>query len=90
MFSVSFSDTYIMKGSRISHMGFIISLAALQLLISGCASTCEFENTLMFMSKHDFKEVCIVMNEPAELAGKEFCMREVPPAQHRAGLGPSD
>jgi hypothetical protein len=56
--------------------GFMASIFVLALGLSGCASTCEFENTLVFMEKNDFAEVCMVMNEPAELAGHEYCLRK--------------
>lgn len=55
----------------------LILLAVLGL--SGCASTCEFENTLLFMKRNEFQEICMVMNEPAELAGQEYCMRKREP-----------
>ena len=46
------------------------------LSLSGCASTCDFEQTLVFMQKNKFEEICMIMHEPAELAGQEFCFRK--------------
>jgi len=54
----------------------MITILGLLLLGTGCASTCEFENTLLFMERQKFDEICMVMNEPAELAGQEYCLRK--------------
>lgn len=62
---------------RNSCLGLLILFS---LFASGCASTCEFENTLTFMNKTGVDEVCIVMNEPADMAGQEFCVRKKPAA----------
>jgi hypothetical protein len=75
-----------MKSSR--RAGVMASIFVLVLSLSGCASTCEFENTLVFMEKNAFEEVCMVMNEPPELAGHEYCLRKKAPVSSETAALP--
>lgn len=56
----------------------MVLISFLTLFLTGCASTCDFEDTLVFMNKNDFQEICMIMNDPPELAGQEYCVRKKP------------